>query len=153
MILVMTMTYDGNYSYKTIKIAEKEGTLNVLSAANYEKIARALKKKEKDPHVKCKKRLQALLNEKKGILEKAGVPSNSIKEASSKVECFIEKNGEVTDKKLMILFFAALYINQEGTAKDKKPQNLSLTERVMQELSGLDRKTIRKWKNILAKPD
>ena len=48
----------------------KEGTLNILSAPKYHEIAKALKKKEKDPKVKCKKRLQALANGKKGALKK-----------------------------------------------------------------------------------
>jgi ribosomal protein S27AE len=140
--------YDGNYSYKTIKNAEKEGTPNILSAANYEKIAKALKKKEKDPKTICKKRLQALVNIKLENLVKAGLEAEEIKVAISKVECFINKNGEVTDKKLMILFFSALYVNQEATTKDKNSQKVNLKERAMQEISGIDRKTIRKWKKV-----
>lgn len=137
--------YDGNYNYKTIKTAEKEGSL-IFSAAKYQEIAKALKKKEKDPTTKCKKRLQVLITEKRGSLEKTGISVDAIKEAVSKVERFINKKGELTDKKLMILFFAALLIKQEETVNNKNFREPSLTEREMQELSGIDRKTIRKWK-------
>jgi hypothetical protein len=64
------------------------------------------------------------------------------------VECFITKKGELTDKKLMILFFTALYVNQKTTAKDKNSHNIKLKVRAMQEISGIDRKTMRKWKNV-----
>lgn len=140
--------YDGSYSYETIKTAEKEGSFNILSVDKYQEIAKALRKKENDPKVKCKKRLLAQVNKKRGSLEKTGVQADAIKEAIFKVECFINKMGELTDKKMMILFFAALYVNLETSAKDKNSQSSTLKERAMQELSGIDRKTIRKWKKV-----
>lgn len=142
----MNPTIDST-AQKKVKIAEKEGSL-ILSASRDKEILKAIKKHEKDPKQKSKIRLQALIMEKRDALEKMGIPSDPIKEATSKVEFFINKNDELTDKKLMILFFAALYINQKATEKDKNSQNPNLNERAMQEVSGIDRKTIRKWKKV-----
>jgi hypothetical protein len=133
------------YSRMDVKIAEKEGRL-VLSASKDKELVKAIRKRENDPKEKCKKRLHYLATEKKGLLQKAGVSTEAIKETISKVECFINKNGERTDKQLMSLFLAAIYVNKEATAKNGNSQPSDLTERTMQETFGIDRKTMRKWK-------
>jgi len=138
---------NGQYNHKEVKIAEQEGS-HVLSASKNKEIAKTIKKQENSPKEKCKKHLLSLVREKNENLKTARIAPETIRKATAKVEDFINKKGEQTDKQLMSLFYASIYVIQDAQIRSGKTTTPNLTERTLQETFGIDRKTIRKWKKV-----
>jgi hypothetical protein len=128
---------------KPVSLYKLEGYKPVYSAEDAERLAKLLKKAENDPKEKCKRLLRQWVKQKVGVIEKMGVPSQTIEIARRKVEFFIDKNGRQTNKRLVSIFLTSIYIvhNKESSQK--------ITERTIQKSFGIDRKTLRKWKRTL----
>jgi len=135
------------YNHK-VKKAEQEGS-KILSASKSKEIAKAIKKQENSPKEKCEKRFLSLVREKNENLKTARIAPETIRKATAKVEDFINEKGEQTDKQLMNLFYASLYVIQSALIRSGKIKAPNLTERTMQSAFGIDRKTIRKLKKRL----
>lgn len=142
-------SYDGNYSYETIKIAQKEGTPNLFSAAKYKEIAKALKKQEKDAQEQNKRYLFKLEKEKTPLLLKIGVRKETIKEAIFSVQNIIEKTENMTQKHINILFAAKILQLEEHAFRTRDIPKKLANESNISEITNVDRKTLRKWKNLL----
>lgn len=139
---------DGNYDPLQVKIASKEGGY-VFSAAKAKEIAKALKEKEKDPKEKCKRQLHQLVKQNTEALKTAGISDDLIKRTECDVGLYIYKEGELTDKQLKNLFCATLYVFHDVMVRSGRKTNSNLTERTLQKVFNVDRKTVRKWKNIV----
>jgi transcription initiation factor TFIIIB Brf1 subunit/transcription initiation factor TFIIB len=143
--------YDGSYSFKTIKTAEKEGTSKIFSAAKYQEMGKALKKKEKDTKIKCNNQLYKLLKEKTEQLEKLGIRKDLIASAFRRTQSYIEKKGVLTEKQLTLLFCGSLIGVEDAQLRRREINKCNATERNLAELFNVDRKSIRKWKWLLKK--
>jgi hypothetical protein len=137
---------DGSYSRMDVKLAQQEGK-RILSASQGREILKAIKKHENGPAVKGRRRLLALAFEKKIILQEIGVSPEIVQMSIHQVEAFIQREGEQTEKQLINLFASALYVTQKNSNENKKPYK-ELTERTLQTVLGIDRKTLRKWKKV-----
>lgn len=154
-------SYSGVYDYGdvsnsmydplTIRIAEQEGNY-VISASRARELARTFRRKEKAyaPIRKCKKRLDFLIYEKKDQMKEAGISPETISEVCLKIQRFIEENGPVTERKLNTLLATALSLIQKlDQIYYKKYLGKRLADSQLEEIFGVTRKTIRKWRKIL----
>ena len=132
--------FEGTYDSLSIEIAKKEGK-HVHPASKYREFEKALRKRENDPIEKSKKQLDYLIYSISQELSAAGIDRKVINRANCKVCLFIERKGPQTNKKLRSLFPAAL-LSIPGHR---------VTERQLEKILGVTRKTIRKWKQILQK--
>jgi hypothetical protein len=138
---------DGNYSRKAAAIAEKEGS-SIYIASKAKEVAKALHEKEKDPEEKCKKHLHHIISQQNENFKAAGVAPESIRDAAWKVKSFINKNGSLTNKQVMNLLYAVMYMTQDALIRSGQIKTANLTERTIQETFSIDRKTLRKWKKV-----
>jgi transcription initiation factor TFIIIB Brf1 subunit/transcription initiation factor TFIIB len=141
--------YDGNYSFKEIKKAEKEGTLNIFSAAKYKELAKALKQKEKAPIEQSKKQLYQIAKRVTEPLKKLGIAQSTITNAFSDAQSFIEIKGVITEKQLVSLVAASILMAEDIQIRRRDIPKSFATERNISEIFNVDRKTIRKWKTML----
>ena len=130
--------FEGEPNY-LLMINAKNQKKHFHTAQKYQKFKKVLRKREKDPLEKCKKQLQYLIKSKRQEILVVGINNETIRIAKLKAQSFIERKGPLTSKKLSCLFAAALLIT---------PGN-KLTERQLEKIFGVTRKTIRKWKEIL----
>lgn len=131
-----------------VKIARKEGHF-ILPASKYKEIAKALQQKEKNPKEKCKRQLHQLVRQNNEALKTAGVSPKLIEDATYHVERYINEKGELTEKQLKNLFCASIYVFHDAMIRSGRITATNLTERSLHEIFDVDRKTIRKWKNIV----
>lgn len=139
---------DNDYDAFSAKIAQQEGK-SVYTLSKAKDIARKLKRKERGPIQKCKKRLSLLIREKNPIMKSVGIGSRTINKAMLEAQFFIEKNGPYTEKQLRSILSAAIYLAQEALMRRGKILKKEITERQLKSLFDVDRKTIRKWKRNL----
>ena len=132
--------FEGTYDSFSIKIANQEGKY-VHPASKCREFEKALRKRENDPIEKCKKQLVYLIYSISQELSAVGIDRKVINRANCKVCLFIERKGPQTNNKLRSLFPAAL-LSIPGHR---------VTERQLEKIFGVTRKTIRKWKEILQK--
>ena len=140
--------YDEVYDPFFVKIAEQEGS-PIHSASKCMEFGKRLKKKERNPIEKCKKRLILLIREKYPLLKSAGVGSKTIDNAKWKAQCFIERKGHCTEKQLRSIFSAEICLAQEAMIRQRKILKKEITERQLKTIFEIDRKTIRNWKRKL----
>jgi excinuclease UvrABC ATPase subunit len=139
---------DGDYSLKAVAIAEKEGT-PIYSASKAKELAKALHKREKDPKEKCRKQFKALIYKKNLTMQYHSIDSESINRATWELTYFIKSKGPFTNKQLESLFSAAVILAQDDLLRMGKLKGNKITERQMEEIFNVDRKTTRKWKKTL----
>ena len=141
------------FSGKDVAIARKEGkyTLDTLSASKRAEIVKALKEKEKNPKEKCKQQLHKLLREKNHPLKVMGITKQTITGASDKAQFYIEKTGALTEKQLLSLICGSITYEEDVQFRRRDINKRHATERNLAELFNVDRKTVRKWKNLLKK--
>ena len=85
--------------------------------------------------------MNLLVQKKIQELNVIGISFETIRRAKWNVRSFIERKGTFTNKQLRSLFPAALL---------SLPEN-RVTERQLEKIFGITRKTIRKWKELLQK--
>lgn len=148
-----TKEFDENaFSGKAVAIAKKEGK-SILSASKYAEIAKALKEKEKNPKEKCKKQLHGLLREKTESLKAMGVTEQTLIRAFNEAQSYIEDKGVLTEKQLLLLICGSITYAENVQFRRREINERYATERALAELFNVDRKTIRKWKNLLLEGD
>jgi len=131
------------------KIAKQEGKF-VYSPSKSKELKRALRKNEKAPIELCKRQLNALIREKLGQMNAAGISIETINSARRKVIDYLEK--PLSHKQLTILLAAAIY---EASREELigfggvKPVGEQVSERLLEKIFGVTRKTIRKWRKSL----
>ena len=130
--------FEGVHDSFSLEIAKNEGK-SIHPASKCREFKEELRKRENDPIEKCKNQLHYLIKSKRQEILAAGINNETIRIATLKAQSFIEQKGPLTSKKLSCLFAAALLIT---------PGN-KLTERQLEKIFGVTRKTIRKWKEIL----
>ncbi|MFC1486932.1 hypothetical protein ACFLRN_04500 [Thermoproteota archaeon] len=130
--------FAGSHDSLSTEIAKQEGSY-IHPASKYREFKRALRKMEKDPLKKCIKQLHYLINTKRQEILAADISTETIRNAEWKAQFFIKKNGPLTNKKLNCLYSAVLLCISGN----------KLTERQLEKIFGVTRKTIRKWKKIL----
>ena len=140
--------YDEVYNPFSVKIAEQEGSL-IHSASKCKEFAKRLKKKERSPIEKCKKRLNLLIREKQPMLKSIGVGFETIAIARRNAQSFVESEGPYTEKQLKSIFSAEICLAQELLIRQRKILKKEITERQLKNIFEIDRKTIRKWKRNL----
>jgi hypothetical protein len=139
---------DGDYNGKAVAIAKREGN-SIYSASKAKELAKALKKKDRHPKEKCKKQLTALIYEKRQKMQQSGIEPEIISTAKWKLTCFIDAKGPFTKKQLQSQFSAAVSLAQDDLVRMGRFHGKKITERQMEHLFNVDRKTIRKWKRPL----
>ncbi len=133
--------FEHTHDSLSIKIAKNEGAF-IHPASKYREFEKELRKREKDLVEKCKKQLDYLIYSVLPELSAAGIDPEVINRAKRKVQFFIKwVGGPQTNKKLRSLFPAVL-LNIPGN---------KFTERQLEKIFGVTRKTIRNWKEILQK--
>jgi transposase len=132
--------FDGVPDSFSVKIAKTEGSY-IHPESKCREWEKELRKKENDLGEKCKKQLDYLIYAKQNKLFDLGISREIIDVAMSKAKIFIDRHGTQTNKKINCLLPAALL-----SVTEKK-----LTERQLEKIFGVTRKTIRKWKEILQK--
>ena len=132
--------FDGAPNSFSAKIAKDEGSY-IHPASKYREWEKELRKKENDPVKKCKKQLDYLIHAQQFKLYDLEISREIINAAMYKAKNFIDRNGPQTNKKINCLLPAALL-----SITGKKP-----TERQLEQIFRVTRKTIRKWKEILQK--
>jgi len=148
---------DRSYDPLLVKITEQEGRRSKkivlpIKASRLREFAKALRKREKPPLEKCKKQLSLLIYERSQEMKAAGISYETIGNARWKTQSFLKNEGPLTNKQLRSIFPAALYLVQNsdlichGKVLGKK-----VTERELERIFDVTRKTIRKWKRILQK--
>ena len=139
------------FNRKAVATAKIEGS-SIYSGSGSKKIVKALKEKEKDPEEICRRLFQRIAKEKTPKLLGLGVDPATIDVATWRVRIYVDDNGALSEKQLQCLFSAEIALLQdelisEGTFKGKK-----VTERAMEKIFDVDRKTVRKWKAVLKQP-
>jgi len=142
-------TFGRGHDSLSVKIAKQEGKF-IHTASKYREFAEALRKKENFPVEKCKKQLLFIIQEKKQKMKVAGVSYVTIGRAKSEAQSFIERKGPLTNKKLKSLFPAALLLVQSfDLIRFGKTSGKKVTERQLETMFNVTRKTIRRWKKTL----
>lgn len=132
--------FEGAPDSFSAKITKDEGSY-IHPASKYGQWEKELRKKENDPIIKCKKQLDYLIHAQRYKLYSLGVSRELVNAAIRKAKNFIDRNGPQTNKRIDYLIPAALLNISEN----------KLTERQLEKIFGVTRKTIRKWKHILQK--
>jgi len=142
---------DRSYATLSVEIAKQEGKF-INPASKYQEFEKRLRKKEKSPIEKCKKQLRLLIYDENQEMKTAGLSYKTIGSARRKVYSFLESEGPLTNKQLKSIFPAALLLVQNsdpinfGRILGKK-----VTERQLEGIFGVTRKTIRKWRKRLSR--
>jgi len=97
----------------------------------------------------CIKEFETLINEKRAILLNMGVDFKTIKLAIEKANSYLTNKGPFTDKQLKHIFPATIILSQSNLLGLGKLQGTKINERQLEEIFDADRKTTRKWKDIL----
>jgi len=139
------------FNRKAVAIAKTEGS-SIYSSSASKKIVKALKEKEKDPEEICRKLFQRIAKEKGIKLLELGVDPATIDLATWRVERYMDLNGPLSEKQLGCLFPAEIALVQVELINGGKFKGKKVTEREMQEIFDVDRKTVRKWKAALKQP-
>jgi DNA-directed RNA polymerase subunit RPC12/RpoP len=140
-----------NFNLKTVAIAKAEGQ-SIYSGSASKKIVKALKEKEKNPEEICRKLFQRIAKEKSPKMLGLGVDPATIDLATWRVRIYADFNGPFSEKQLECLFSAEIALAQDEMLDKGEFKGKKITERVMEEIFDVDRKTIRKWKNLLKQP-
>ncbi|MGA2681029.1 MAG: hypothetical protein ABSF44_04425 [Candidatus Bathyarchaeia archaeon] len=135
---------DEDFDHKAVARARNEGHL-IFSAPTSAKLAKAIKKTDKDPLTLCMRRFEQVLEEKTEELTRLGVDAETIQVADCKASYFIARNGPFTDKQLVNLLSGALVLAQDKLLSANKLAK-RVSERKISELFSADRATTRKWK-------
>jgi len=138
-----------SYEPKAVSLDKLEGNLPVYSEERAREIARAIKKAEKDPKKLCQKQFKKLVNKKQYVLQQNGVGSKIMEKAILEASVFINLKGPFTDKQLESLLSAAITLIQEDLTRMGNSEVTTVTERQMEKIFDVDRKTMRKWKKVL----
>ena len=139
------------FNRKVVEIAKTEGS-SIYSGSASKKIVKALKEKEKDPKEICRKLFQRIAKEKSGKLLELGADPATIDLATWRVRSYVDLKGPFSEKQLSCLFSAEIALVQDELINGGKFTGKKVTERVMQEIFDVDRKTVRKWKVVLKQP-
>jgi len=140
-----------DFSGETVAIAKTEGRSTYKGSVS-KKIVKALKEKEKDPMEKLWKNFQNIAEEKRLKLLGIGTEPLTIDRAIWKVKNYLDDNGPLTKKQLELLFSGAIALAQDELINEGKLKGKKITERRLAEIFNADRKTSRKWKNLLMQP-
>ena len=130
--------YDNTFDGKSLAQAKAEGK---LVYSNY-----SSKKKPTPTNY-----LNDQINEKKELLTKMGVEIETINFAMEKAINHLTHKQSYTDKQLKHIFPAALILAQNSLSGLGKFKGSKLNERQLEEIFETNRKTTRKWKEILEK--
>ena len=133
---------------KAVAFAKTEGHF-VYSASTAEKVAKALKEKERDPMNQCERIFKQLVEQNSLKMLDMGVSAFTIGRVTYKVEDYLKHNGPVTDKQLEHLFSAIFTLTQDELENKGLLKGKRLTERKIAEIFSADRNTTRKWKKLL----
>jgi hypothetical protein len=139
---------DQSYSLLQAKIAEQEGK-HIFSDSKYRKMAKSLQKMQNTPYEKCKQLLKILINEKNQIIKSMGITEKTVTEAKQQAISFMASQKSLTERQLISLFSGAIMVSQEKLLRRSEIPKKETTERQLQYIFGIDRKTIRKWKRTL----
>jgi len=126
---------DNAYDGKTVQYAKVEGEL--------------YPKKPKHNQPPAIEYLTQLINSKKEAMAKMGVHPETINLATQKANNHLTQKQTYTDKQLKHIFPAAMILTQSELESLGKFKGKKLNERELEELFEADRKTTRKWKEIL----
>jgi Zn ribbon nucleic-acid-binding protein len=140
--------YDKQHSGLTVKIAENEGK-PILSTQVNRKIAAALKKSVNSPKGKCQMWLTTMIKQMSKTLERIKIDALILSRATNQARREIQRNGPLTEKQLQILYPAALLEAQETLLILGEVASKAATERQLEKIFNVDRKTLRKWKKRL----
>jgi len=72
--------------------------------------------------------------------------------ATWRVRSYLDLEGPLSEKQLQCLFSAEIALVQDELINEGKFKGNKVTERAMQEIFDVDRKTVRKWKAALKQP-
>jgi transcription elongation factor Elf1 len=149
-----TDTADGSintkkYKPKPVSLYKLEGNLPVYSEERAKEIARAIKKIEKNPKKQCEKKFKLLVHEKLYLMQQKGITSKNIERATTEASHFINRKGPFTKKQLESLLTAAILLAQDDLIRIGNFKSAKVTERQMENIFDVDRKTMRKWKKTL----
>lgn len=136
------------HSGLTVKIAENEGK-PILSTQVNRKIVAALRKSVNSPKGKCQRRLNTMIKQMSETLETIKINPLILNRAKNQARREIQRNGTLTEKQLQILYPAALLEAQETLLILGEVANKAVTERQLEKIFKVDRKTLRKWKKRL----
>jgi hypothetical protein len=139
------------FNLKDVATAKTEGH-SIYSGISSEKIVKALKEKEKDLVELRRKLFERISEEKVPKMLWLGVEPATIEEAIWKAENYLEHNGPLSEKQLECLFSAEIAVVQDELISEGKFKGKKITERAMEEIFNVDRKTVRKWKGVLKQP-
>ena len=139
------------FNRKTVETAKIEGS-SIYSGSASKKIIKALKAKEKDPEEICRKLFQRIAKEKSPKMLELGVDPATIDLATWRVRSYLDLEGPLSEKQLQCLFSAEIALVQDELINEGKFKGNKVTERAMQEIFDVDRKTVRKWKAVLKQP-
>lgn len=128
--------YDDAYDSLPVKKA-KAKKHSIISTSKNKDIKKEFKKRKTDALEKCKNQLDYLICSLEQELSAENINHEITNSAKKKVVSYIELMGPQTNNKLRCLFVAALLT-----------KNI-FTERQLEKIFGITRKTLRKWKNIL----
>ena len=141
---------DAAFSSETAAIAKQEGS-PVFSVSASEKIAKALKKKQKDPVIACQKELKRIISEKSYTLLDKGISGRTIERANIIACSYITRKGPLTPKQVTYLFSGAMFLIQDYLSSKGELEGRMITGLQCEEIFGVNRKTSRKWVKMLRK--
>jgi hypothetical protein len=149
---------DVMYDPLSVKIAKQEGRKAKkiklpIKASRLAEFRKSLRKREKDPIEKCKEQLQRFIVEKTGEMNAAGISTETINSSRRKVADYL-KGKPVTHRQLTSLLAAAIYeaSHEElvGVGSFRRVGE-KISERQLEKIFGVTRKTIRKWRKRLSR--
>ena len=128
--------YDDAYGSLPVK-KTKAKKYSTSSTSKNKDIKKEVKKRKTDPLEKCKNQLDNLICSMEQELSAENIYHEITNSAKMKVVSYMELMGPQTNNKLRCLFVAALLTRNK------------FTERQLEKIFGITRKTLRKWKHIL----
>jgi hypothetical protein len=137
------------YTPKAVSLYALEGDSPVYSAQKAKEIAREFKKMEKDPKRQCKQQFRLLVCQKQYRMREKGITPKNIERATKEVHHFINLKGPFTEKQLESMLSAAVTLVQDDLIRIGNCNNPKVTERQMENIFDVDRKTMRKWKKTI----
>ena len=138
---------------KPLALYKIESDRPVYSAQEARELAKEIRKTERAPKYKCKKELDYLICHKIYLLQQNGLSREIIRRSAMKARSYIYSNGPFTKKQVEIIFCAVTLLITENLTTLDEFNRKRLTERQMERIFDVDRKTMRKWKEILRKQD
>jgi hypothetical protein len=144
---------DDDYKAMDRAVARKEGkyVVDMLSASKRKELIKSIKKTENDPILKCENYLFHLLGEKTPQLKAVGISKQTLDSALMNAQYYVKNEGAQTEKQLRLLICGSISYAEEIDFRRRDITKRLATERFLAELFNVDRKTIRKWKNVLEK--